>query len=55
VLAESYEALNQRPQAAAAYGEYLRLAPSGPDAEKARVRIARLTSTAEPSTPPGVQ
>lgn len=54
-LAESYEALNQRPQAAAAYGEYLRLAPSGPDAEKARVRIARLTSTAEPSTPPGVQ
>ena len=55
-LAESYEALNQRPQAAEAYNQYLKLAPSGPDADKARLRIARLTSTpAEPSTPPGVQ
>jgi Flp pilus assembly protein TadD len=55
-LAESYEALNQRPQAAEAYNQYLKLAPSGPDADKARLRIARLTSApAEPSTPPGVQ
>ena len=53
-LAETYEALNQRPQAAEAYTEYLELAPSGPDADKARLRIARLTSTAEPSTPPGL-
>jgi tetratricopeptide (TPR) repeat protein len=52
-LAETYEALNQRPQAADAYTQYLKLAPSGPDAEKARLRIARLTST-EPATPPGL-
>ena len=50
-LAESYEALNQRPQAAEAYNEYLKLAPSGPDADKARLRVARLTSQpAEPAT-----
>jgi tetratricopeptide (TPR) repeat protein len=53
-LAETYEALNQRPQAAEAYTQYLKLAPSGPDADKARLRIARLTSTAEPATPPGL-
>jgi tetratricopeptide (TPR) repeat protein len=53
-LAETYEALNQRPQAAEAYTQYLQLAPSGPDADRARLRIARLTSTAEPSTPPGL-
>ena len=55
-LAQSYEALNQRPQAAEAYNEYLRLAPSGPDADKARLRVARLTSqSGEPPTPPGQQ
>ena len=53
-LAETYEALNQRTQAAEAYTEYLKLAPSGPDADKARLRIARLTSPAESSTPPGL-
>jgi Flp pilus assembly protein TadD len=53
-LAETYEALDQRPQAAEAYTQYLKLAPSGPDADKARLRVARLTSTGEPATPPGL-
>ena len=52
-LAESYEALNQRPQAAGAYNEYLKLAPSGPDADKARLRIARLTSQPAEQAPGG--
>ena len=49
-LAESYEALNQPQQAAAAYGEYLKLAPNGPDADRARSKIVRLTA---PSTNEG--
>ena len=42
-LAESYEALSQWQKAAEAYNQYLELAPSGPDADKARLRVARLT------------
>jgi tetratricopeptide (TPR) repeat protein len=42
-LAISYEALQQRQDAASAYAEYLRLSPSAPDADKVRARIALLT------------
>jgi tetratricopeptide (TPR) repeat protein len=41
-LGISYEQLRRGPEAAAAYQEYLRLAPSAPDADKVRARIARL-------------
>jgi tetratricopeptide (TPR) repeat protein len=41
-LGISYEQLRKGPEAAAAYEEYLRLAPSAPDADKVRARIARL-------------
>jgi tetratricopeptide (TPR) repeat protein len=47
----SYEALNNTKDAAAAYGEYLRLAPNAADAEKVRERIARLTG--QPLAPAG--
>ena len=43
-LAESYEALNRREDAVQAYTDYLKIAPSGPDSEKARTRILRLSS-----------
>jgi tetratricopeptide (TPR) repeat protein len=42
-LAISYERLEKGPDAAAAYAEYLRLAPDAADAEKVRARIALLT------------
>jgi tetratricopeptide (TPR) repeat protein len=42
-LAISYEALQQKQNAAAAYTEYLRLAPTAADADKVRARIALLT------------
>ena len=45
-LAESYEALNRPQDAVQAYGEYLKLAPTGPDADKARTRIVRLSAQA---------
>lgn len=42
-LAISYEALQQKQEAAAAYAEYLRLAPTASDAERVRGRITLLT------------
>jgi tetratricopeptide (TPR) repeat protein len=42
-LAISLEALQKNEDAAAAYGEYLRLAPTAPDAQKVKERIALLT------------
>jgi tetratricopeptide (TPR) repeat protein len=44
-LGISYEQLQKRAEAAAAYGEYLRLLPSAPDAEQVRARISMLTSS----------
>ena len=41
-LAISLERVN-RTEAAVAYGEYLRLSPTAPDADKVRARIAELT------------
>jgi tetratricopeptide (TPR) repeat protein len=41
-LGISYEALQQNQDAAAAYSEYLRLAPAAADADKVRARIALL-------------
>ena len=41
-LAISLERVN-RTEAAAAYGEYLRLSPTAPDADKVRARMAELT------------
>jgi regulator of sirC expression with transglutaminase-like and TPR domain len=38
----SYERLNERTAAAAAYTDYLRLLPDAPDAEQVRARIALL-------------
>lgn len=43
-LGISYERLQRRADAAAAYSEYLRLAPDAADAEKVRERIALLTA-----------
>lgn len=42
-LGISLEKLQKPADAALAYGEYLRLAPQAPDAEKVRARIAQLT------------
>lgn len=42
-LANSYERLQDRAGAAAAYTEYLRLAPDSPEADKVRARIAVLS------------
>ena len=42
-LAISLEALQKKQDAAAAYSEYLRLAPTAPDADKVKARIALLT------------
>ena len=42
-LGISYERLEQRADAAAAYTEYLRLAPNAADVGKVRARIALLT------------
>lgn len=53
-LAISYEALQQKQDAAAAYTEYLRLAPTASDAEKVRTRIALLTGQPAPASPSGL-
>jgi len=45
-LGISFEKLQKRAEAAAAYGEYLRLSPQAPDAEKVRSRISELTTPA---------
>ena len=50
-LGISLEQLQKGPEAAAAYGEYLRLSPSAPDAEKVRARIAQLQAGAAGETP----
>ena len=50
-LAISYEGLQKRQDAASAYNEYLRLAPSATDAEKVRLRIAQLTGQPVPAAP----
>ncbi len=42
-LAISLEALQKKQDAAAAYADYLRLAPTAPDADKVKARIALLT------------
>lgn len=55
-LALSYERLNRRTDAAAAYAQYLELAPDAPEAERVRGRIAQLlpprTARAGPAPPP---
>ena len=51
-LAISYERLQKPKEAAAAYGEYLRLSPSAPDADKVRARIAQLSPQASPAPAP---
>ena len=43
-LGISFEKMQKRAEAAAAYGEYLRLSPQAPDAEKVRSRISQLTT-----------
>jgi Flp pilus assembly protein TadD len=45
-LGISLEKLQKRAEAAAAYGEYLRLSPQAADAEKVKARIAQLTTPA---------
>lgn len=50
-LASSYERLQNKAEAAAAYGEYLRLAPDAPDADKVRARIAQLAPAAAQGQP----
>jgi Flp pilus assembly protein TadD len=45
-LGISLEKMQKRAEAAAAYGEYLRLSPQAPDAERVRARITQLTSPA---------
>ena len=56
-LANSYERLQDRAGAAAAYTEYLRLSPDSPDADKVRARIAVLngapTQAPAPADPRG--
>ncbi len=47
-LAISLERVN-RGEAVNAYGEYLRLSPTAPDADKVRARIAELTGTPMPA------
>jgi cytochrome c-type biogenesis protein CcmH/NrfG len=53
-LAWTYEKLQKPSEAAAAYEEALRLAPSAPDADLVRGRIAQLTTgaAAVPAMPP---
>jgi tetratricopeptide (TPR) repeat protein len=55
-LAISYEALQQKSEAAGQYVEYLRLSPLAADADKVRAKIAQLTASpappAAPATPP---
>jgi regulator of sirC expression with transglutaminase-like and TPR domain len=54
-LANSYERLQKRAEAAAAYQEYLRLSPAAGDADQVRARIAELTGAPGPSSAPGAQ
>ena len=49
----SLERLQRRSEAAAAYDDYLQLAPSAPDAEQVRARIAQLSGQATPPPPGG--
>jgi tetratricopeptide (TPR) repeat protein len=51
-LGISYEALQRTRDAAAAYSEYLRLAPTAGDAEKVRARIAQLVGASAPPALP---
>jgi tetratricopeptide (TPR) repeat protein len=48
-LANSYERLQDRAGAAAAYAEYLRLSPDSPDVDKVRARIAVLSGAPVPA------
>jgi len=50
-LGISLEQLQKASEAAAAYGEYLRLSPSAPDAENVRARIAQLQAGSAGETP----
>jgi Flp pilus assembly protein TadD len=53
-LAISLEKLQRRIEAVAAYNDYLQLAPSAPDADSVRARIAQLSGQPSPAqTPPG--
>ena len=51
-LANSYERLQDRAGAAAAYTEYLRLSPDSDDADKVRARIALLNGSPPPAVAP---
>jgi Flp pilus assembly protein TadD len=50
-LGVTYERLQKPAEAAAAYQEALRLAPSAPDADRVRARIAQLTGGGAPAPP----
>ncbi|HEX5480496.1 MAG TPA: tetratricopeptide repeat protein, partial [Dehalococcoidia bacterium] len=50
-LGISLEKTGAPSDAAAAYAEYLRLAPNAADADKVRARIAELTGTPAPPPP----
>jgi Flp pilus assembly protein TadD len=53
-LAESYEAMDRRQDAAAAYNDYLKLAPTGTDADRVRLKLSRLGGQAPAAgTQPG--
>ena len=54
-LGLSYERLQKRAEAAAAYKEYLRLSPDAPDADMVRTRIAELTGPSGASPTPAAQ
>ena len=51
-LGESYESMGRRQDAAAAYGEYLKLAPTGADADRVRLKLSRLTTPADQAATP---
>ena len=48
-LAETFEAMDRRQDAAAAYTDYLKMAPAGTDADRARLKLSRLPG--QPAAP----
>ena len=50
-LATSYERLEKRAEASAAYAEYLRLSPSGAETDKVRARVAELSGSDAVASP----
>jgi Flp pilus assembly protein TadD len=52
-LAETFEAMDRRQDAAAAYNEYLKMAPAGTDADRVRLKLSRLSG--QPAAPAAAQ